>query len=248
MAALRSCAAVVEQDAEIQSAASFLNRRFEGVETETVLRTMFEALFRDKVALVSSFGAESAVLLHLVSRVAPDAPILVIDTGKLFGETKRYWEDLTERLGLTGLQIVKPNAEDVGEEDPDGDLWMRRSQACCDLRKVRPLEKALEGFDAWISGRKRYQSADRNNLHLFEADNEKIKINPLYDWTPDRVKLYALQHDLPPHPLVAQGFLSIGCMPCTDRVAPGEDARAGRWRGEDKTECGIHLPTRGAKE
>lgn len=248
MAALRSFDAADEQEAEIQSAASFLNRRFEGVDTETVLRTMFEVLFRDKVALVSSFGAESAVLLHLVSRVAPDAPILVIDTGKVFGETKRYWEDLTNKLGLTGLRIVKPEAADVASEDPGGDLWMHRSKACCDLRKVRPLEKALAGFDAWISGRKRYQSANRNSLQLFEADNEKVKINPLYDWTADKVKLYALQYDLPPHPLVSQGFLSIGCVPCTDRVAPGEDARAGRWRGEDKTECGIHLPTRGAKD
>ncbi|MEP3276888.1 MAG: phosphoadenylyl-sulfate reductase [Stappiaceae bacterium] len=248
MVALKSYAVADSQEAEIQSAASFLNRRFEGVETETVLRTMFEALFRDKIALVSSFGAESAVLLHLVSRIAPDAPILVIDTGKLFGETKRYWENLTEKLGLTGLRVVKPDEKDIAEMDPDGGLWARRSQACCNIRKVRPLGKALDGFDAWISGRKKYQSSGRNGLQLFEADNEKIKINPLYDWTVDRVKLYALQHDLPPHPLVEQGFLSIGCTPCTDRVAPGEDARAGRWRGEDKTECGIHLPSRGAQD
>ncbi|MBO6755102.1 MAG: phosphoadenylyl-sulfate reductase [Roseibium sp.] len=228
-------------DAEVRA----LNRQFDGASAHKILETVIKDLYADEVALVSSFGADSSVLLHLVSEIDPKTPVLFIDTGKLFPETRRYRDLLVARLGLTGVRSEKPSPEDLAASDPDGVLWMRDTDRCCHIRKVLPLERALDGFSAWISGRKRHQSATRAALQVLEADNGRIKVNPLADWSADDILTYARDKDLPPHPLVAQGFPSIGCMPCTDKVAPGEDPRSGRWRGQDKTECGIHWPTHG---
>lgn len=146
------------------------------------------------------------------------------------------------RLGLTGLRVVRPRPESVSEHDPDGILWMKRPDLCCHVRKVEPLRRALAGFDAWLNGRRRGQAATRGGIGPFEADGRRVKINPLYDWTQDDVDAFYEEHRLPRHPLEEDGFVSIGCVPCTDRTAPGEDPRAGRWRGRGKSECGIHLP------
>ena len=221
-----------------------LAQRWAEADTETLLAGMINEEFPGRIALVSSFGAEAAVLLHLVAGVAPALPVIFLDTGKLFGETLRYRDRLTADLGLQDVRTVKPDQACVDALDPDGVLWFGNPDMCCQLRKVEPLGRALEGFDAWITGRKGFQSGSRANLPRTERNREdgRIKVNPLASWQKPDLDGYFERHQLPRHPLEADGFLSIGCMPCTDRVAPGEDARAGRWRGRDKTECGIHLP------
>jgi len=195
-----------------------------------------------QVALVSSFGAESAVLLHMVARLEPGTPVIFIDTLLLFPETLTYQRDLARLLGLSDVRRVGPELLDLFREDTDSLLHRSNPDACCALRKARPLRRALEGFDGWISGRKRFQSRQRANLGLFERDpgTGLVKLNPLAGFTPGDLADYLRRHDLPQHPRVAEGYRSIGCMPCTDAVAPGEDLRAGRWRGLAKAECGIH--------
>jgi phosphoadenosine phosphosulfate reductase len=197
--------------------------------------------FSGRIALVSSFGAESVVLLHLVASIDRHLPVIFIDTGKIFGSTHRYRADLVARLGLTDVRTTRPDPATLTTQDIDGGLWLRDPDKCCAIRKVAPLSRALAGFDAWLSGRKRYQGGRRAHLPLAEADGLRVKINPLAKWSREEVAAYRAAHELAEHPLVADGFRSVGCMPCTDRVADGEDERDGRWRGSDKTECGIHL-------
>ncbi len=219
-----------------------LNKRYDGAEPLDVLRGMIKEEFPSKVAMVSSFGTASAALLHMIAQVDINAPVVFLDTGKLFGETKRYRDDLIKLLGLTGVQSVTPDAAALAERDPRGVLWSQNPDACCALRKTEPLERALIPYDAWFTGRKAFQAVTRASLPLFEAEVGRIKINPIIHWTKADIEAYFVEHDLPRHPLEADGYLSIGCMPCTSRVEPGEDARAGRWRGSNKVECGIHLP------
>jgi phosphoadenosine phosphosulfate reductase len=221
--------------------AELLNERFAHWQAREVLDQVVRSEFPGRIALVASFGAESAVLLHLVASVEKSLPVVFIDTGKIFGSTHRYRDELVARLGLTDVRIARPDPTTLMTQDIDGALWLREPDKCCGIRKVAPLSRALAGFDAWISGRKRYQGGRRASLPLVEADGRRVKINPLAEWSRDDVSAYRERHDLPEHPLVADGFRSIGCMPCTDRVADGEDERNGRWRGRDKTECGIHL-------
>ncbi len=218
-----------------------LSARLDGASAEDILRAAIETHFKGGIALVSSFGADSAVLLHMVSQINRHLPVVFIDTGKLFGETLRYRDALIEKLALINVRCVKPAPKRISEVDPDGTLWFRDTDACCALRKVEPLSIAMDEFDAWITGRKRYQAETRAKLPVVETEGLRYKVNPLAGWTSADVEAYRLAHDLPPHPLVADGYKSIGCMPCTDRVAEGEDERAGRWRGKAKTECGIHL-------
>jgi len=218
-----------------------LSRRLGGLSTEDMLAEAIGREFPGRIAVVSSFGADSAVLLHLVAGIDPGVPVLFLDTDKLFGETRRYRDRLVERLGLTDVRTIGPDPIAVAERDPEGVLWARDPDACCALRKVEPLARALEPFDAWINGRKRHQSASRADLDLIETADGRVKLNPLADWDPAALAAYFARHDLPPHPLVEDGYRSIGCMPCSDRVADGEDDRAGRWRGMAKIECGIHL-------
>lgn len=198
--------------------------------------------FPGRLAAVSSFGAESAVLLHMMAEIDPELPVIFIDTGRHFGETKRHRDLLAKRLGLTDVRSVGPELARAAKEDPNEMLFSTDPDRCCGFRKVEPLAAALRPFDAWVTGRKRHQTADREAMPVFEAEGARVKVNPLAAWGTGEVDDYRRRHDLPAHPLVAQGFTSIGCMPCTSRVAPGEDGRAGRWRGADKTECGIHLP------
>ena len=218
--------------------AATLNAELADASAQDVLHT---ALALGDVALVSSFGADSVVLLHMAARIDPNVPVIFLETGMLFPETLAYQRDVAARLGLTDIRVVRPDATDLFLHDPDGDLHGRDPDLCCTLRKVRPLELALQGVDAWVTGRKRVQGGDRAALPLFEVEAGRIKANPLAAWTGADLSAYLDRHDLPRHPLVARGYPSIGCAPCTSKVAPGEDPRAGRWRGRAKTECGIHF-------
>ena len=222
-----------------------LNRMFRGSETEDWLRAVLEGSLAGDVAMVSSFGAESAALLHLVSRIDTNVPVLFLDTGKHFPETLAYRDELADRFGLNLVNLY-PDLEELQARDETGLRWSYDPDGCCDLRKVRPLERALARYDASFTGRKAFQSATRANLPRFEIDNSdaqgRLKINPLIDWDADRIAAYFEEHDLPRHPLVERGFPSIGCSPCTRQVSEGEDPRAGRWSGWDKVECGIHQP------
>ena len=222
-----------------------LNRMFRGSETEDWLRAVVEGNLVGEIALVSSFGAESAALLHLVSRIDDSIPILFLDTGKHFPETLAYRDELTDLLRLNRVDLY-PELSDLEKRDETGLRWSYDPDGCCELRKVRPLEKALARYDASLTGRKAFQSTTRANLPRFEVDTSdaqgRMKINPLIDWDADRIAAYFEEHDLPRHPLVERGFPSIGCSPCTREVKPGEDPRAGRWSGWDKVECGIHKP------
>ncbi|MEW6255624.1 MAG: phosphoadenylyl-sulfate reductase [Pseudomonadota bacterium] len=194
-----------------------------------------------RLAAVSSFGTESAVLLHMIAQVDPGLPILFLDTGMMFSETLEYRDTLVARLGLTDVRTLTPDPTDRRLRDPDDALWSEQPDACCALRKVEPLERGLAPFSAWINGRKRYQAATRAHIPAVEFEAGRLKFNPLAALGPAELNGWMRAHDLPEHPLKAFGFLSIGCMPCTSRVKPGEDARAGRWRGQGKTECGIHV-------
>ncbi|MCW4463296.1 phosphoadenylyl-sulfate reductase [Sphingomonas sp. BT-65] len=220
-----------------------LNNLFRGASTQEMLRTMLAEQMAGEVAIVSSFGAESAVLLHLVASIDSSVPVIFLDTGKHFPETLAYRDQLAAKLGLTNLRIVTPDAETIARKDETGLRWSYDPDGCCEIRKVIPLEKAMAGFDASITGRKAFQASTRNALPRFEVDAAgKLKINPLADWTKADLDAYFEAHDLPRHPLEAEGYLSIGCAPCTHKVKPGEDPRSGRWAGWDKTECGIHTP------
>jgi len=226
---------------DARATASLLNERFASWRTRDVLEAVTGEEFPGRVALVSSFGAESVVLLHLVAGVDPATPVIFVDTGKIFPATHRYRDELVEQLGLKNVHLPRPATVPLAKADPFGALWMQDTDACCGVRKVEPLARALEGFDAWISGRKRFQGGERGRLPLVEADGSRIKVNPLAGWSRDDVAAYRRLHDLPEHPLVTDGYASVGCIPCSDRRREGEDERAGRWRGQEKTECGIHL-------
>jgi phosphoadenosine phosphosulfate reductase len=194
-----------------------------------------------RLTMVSSFGADSAVLLHHIATHNPDLDVLFIDTGKHFVETLEYVETLEAELGLRSIRHIRPDPKLVVAEDPDMGLWQKNPDLCCMLRKTFPLQDALSNYDSWITGRKRFQGATRAALPFFERDGDHVKLNPLAKWSAEDIVTYAQKHDLPRHPLVAQGYLSIGCAPCTRAVKPGEDSRAGRWSGLNKVECGIHL-------
>jgi phosphoadenosine phosphosulfate reductase len=219
-----------------------LNQMFRGRDTQEMLRVVLGEHMLGDVAVVSSFGAESAVLLHLVASVDPAVPVLFLDTGKHFPETLAYRDLLAARLGLRDLRILHPDPAALASKDATGLRWSYDPDGCCEIRKVLPLEAALAGFDASITGRKAFQASTRSALPRFELDGDRLKMNPLASWTRADLDAYFDAHDLPRHPLIEQGYASIGCAPCTSVVKPGEDPRSGRWRGWDKTECGIHTP------
>ena len=224
----------------VQAEADALNARFAGVDTGAMLAELLAGELKGRIAVVSSFGAESAALLHLVAQVDKSVPLIFVNTQKMFGDTLAYRDELAERLGFTDLRVYRPDPYDLAARDATGLRWSYDPDGCCEIRKVAPLRRALSGFDAWISGRKAFQGKSRSALPRFEIDEGKLKLNPLADWSKERLDAYFGEHQLPRHPLVALGYPSIGCMPCTSKVAPGEDERSGRWKGWDKTECGIH--------
>lgn len=220
----------------------YLNDRYRHHAAQAVLEHALTDSDVGSIAMVSSFGAESVVLLHMLSVIDRNIPVLFIDTQMLFEETLAYQIEVSQKLGLTDVRVIRAAPAAVAAHDPDGLLHKSDTDACCNVRKVVPLENALSKFDAWITGRKRFQGSTRAALDFFENEEDRrIKINPLAHWTPQDVQDYIINNRLPRHPLVAQGYPSIGCAPCTSRVAPGEDPRAGRWRDQDKEECGIHF-------
>ena len=226
-----------------QIAASRVGARFAAMDARDLLRLAIADLYPGRIALVSSFGADSAVLAHMVADIDRKAPVVFIDTGHLFPETLAYRDRLIDLLKLENVVTQQPDPAALAARDADVFLWSSDPDACCALRKVEPLAIALNGYDAWITGRKRFQSATRAALPLFEADGAHVKVNPLANWGMGDIVAYLDRHNLPRHPLVAKGYPSIGCLPCTSPVKPGENARAGRWRGRGKTECGIHTQT-----
>ncbi len=222
--------------------AAELNARYAHHGATAVLRHALSDPQVGEIALVSSFGAESIVLLHMLAAIDRSVPVIFLDTEMLFHETIQYQQDVAARLELSDVRRERPERDALLQRDADGVLHKTDPDACCTLRKSEPLERALSGFDAWITGRKRFQGGARTGLQFFEADTDgRIKVNPLAHWAKDDVRDYMVNNRLPRHPLVREGYRSIGCWPCTSRVSEGEDERAGRWRGREKVECGIHF-------
>lgn len=222
--------------------ATALSRIYDGLSAKEMLAEALLGNLRGRIAMVSSFGAESVALLHLVAQVDRATPVLFIDTRLLFAETLTYQAEVANHLGLADVRVIRAPEVAIATRDPKNELHQRDTDACCDLRKTIPLETALEGFDGWITGRKRYQSGTRAALPRFESDAQgRLKLNPLANWAAGDVHNYLVKNNLSIHPMVVRGYPSIGCHPCTSPVRPGEDPRAGRWRGAQKTECGIHL-------
>jgi phosphoadenosine phosphosulfate reductase len=235
-----SLAAPQESSADQAALVRELNARFDGSSPLEILDAAINHLFPNRIALVSSFGAESALLLHFLAEIDRSTPVLFIDTGKHFDETLMYRDILGGRFAFTDLRAIEPDVAAITRHDPDGTLWQTNPDLCCQLRKVDPLQNALAPFDAWITGRKRYQSRTRAALPTFESLDGRVKVNPLAQFDAAAIDAAFKQFKLPQHPLYYDGFKSIGCKPCTLRVADGADARSGRWAGTDKTECGIH--------
>jgi phosphoadenosine phosphosulfate reductase len=217
-----------------------LDRALREASPADIIAAALRTVGRDKLALVSSFGTESAALLRVMADVDPSIPVVFLDTGWLFEETLAYRDTLIAALGLTDVRSIKPLDETLSRDDPERDLWFSDPDACCRIRKVEPLARALKPFDAWINGRKRFQGGARAAIPVVEQDGGRLKFNPFANVSREAIEAIYKTAKLPPHPLVASGFLSVGCMPCTSRTAADEDARAGRWRGQRKTECGIH--------
>jgi phosphoadenosine phosphosulfate reductase len=217
-----------------------LQRRLGFAPPGQVLSAALTQIFPSRVAVVSSFGAESAVLLHLVAEIDAATPVLFVDTGRHFPETLQHRDRLVRYLGLKDVRSIGPSVDEVARLDADLGRAAWDPDGCCAFRKIAPLERALAEFDAWVTGRKRFQAATRLDLPVFEHDGTHVKVNPLASWTLTDIADYAARHRLPTHPLVSQGYASIGCAPCTSIVRAGESQRAGRWRGSAKTECGIH--------
>ncbi len=220
--------------------AEALDRALRNASPQEVIAAALNAIGRDKLALVSSFGTQSAALLKVMADVDPAIPVIILDTGWLFEETLAYRDTLIEKLGLRDVRAIKPLDETLSREDPERDLWFNNPDACCRIRKVEPLARALQPFDAWINGRKRFQGGLRSDIAVVEQDGVRLKFNPFANVSREAIEAIFNAADLPPHPLAASGYLSVGCMPCTSRAGPDEDERAGRWRGHAKTECGIH--------
>ena len=226
----------------VQARAAELNAQLRNAHPSEILRAAMEEYGKEgKLALVSSFGAESAVLLHMAAQIDPSIPVLFLDTGQHFGQTLDYRQQLAAKLGLTDVRDLRPAYADLATQDPSANLYKTSTDACCNIRKVLPLDRALVDFDSWITGRKRFQASTRLSLPVVEEGEGKIKFNPLANWGKAELDAYVAEHDLPAHPLVQFGYPSIGCWPCTKPVEEGQDARSGRWEGQDKVECGIHV-------
>jgi phosphoadenosine phosphosulfate reductase len=202
--------------------------------------------FPGRIVLTCSWQHQSSILVDMLHQLDATVRIVELDTGLLFPETYETRERLIERYDLE-LERIDPRetvAEQALSEGPE--LWRRDPDRCCHLRKVEPLERALVGMDAWITGIRRAQSVTRANARMLELDPRGVvKVQPLAFWSDEDVKGYLYAHDVPYNPLHDRGFPSIGCTPCTRAIRPGEDSRAGRWADAEKTECGLHLPSLG---
>jgi phosphoadenosine phosphosulfate reductase len=220
--------------------AAELDRALRDASPAEVIAAALKTVGREHLALVSSFGTESAALLKVMADVDPAIPVVFLDTGWLFEETLAYRDTLIATLGLRDVRSIKPLEETLSREDPERELWFTDPDACCRIRKVEPLQRALAPFRGWVNGRKRFQGGLRADIPVVEDDGIRLKFNPFANVSRKEIEAIYADAKLPPHPLAASGYLSVGCMPCTSRTSPDEDARAGRWRGRAKTECGIH--------
>jgi phosphoadenosine phosphosulfate reductase len=234
-----------------QTLLAHLQGSYGELDAPALLSVMINDVFKDKIALISSFGADAAVTLSLVADISKTTPVLFLETEKHFPETLAYAQGLVDQLGLTNVKYLRPDPAMRDRIDPEGNLWQTNPNRCCWLRKVEPLERAIAelGIEAVITGRKKYQTSERHEMQTIELDEKNIfRINPIANWEKTRQQQEILLKHLPPHPLVAMGYPSIGCAPCTIAVAPGQDERAGRWAhtatdDSQKTECGLHVPT-----
>ena len=219
---------------------------YAGLEGRALIKA-FARDFGERIALLSSFGAESSVLLHMLSEVDRTIPVIFLDTLKLFPETIIYRDRLVRELGLRDVRVVQPNVADLESDDPAGTLHKSNSDWCCNIRKTLPMEKAFKGFDVMISGRKRFHGASRSDLSHIGFDDKRIKIEPLAAFTSLDLRNYMVMHQLPSHPLKLAGYHSIGCVPesCTSKGGSEDNPREGRWMGKEKTECGIHFTANG---
>jgi phosphoadenosine phosphosulfate reductase len=217
-----------------------LNRALAEASPHEILNAALQSVPRGEIAVVSSFGIESAALLKVVADVDASLPVIFLNTGWLFDETLEYRDAVVDHLGLSDVRTIKPSPMALAKTDPSNDLWSSAPDACCGLRKVAPLDQALVPFSAWITGRKRYQGGERASLNIVEIDGQRLKFNPFARISPKEVAAIFRLANLPYHPLAAAGFTSIGCIPCSTRALAGEGVRAGRWRGTERTECGIH--------
>jgi phosphoadenosine phosphosulfate reductase len=220
--------------------AAVLDRALRDASPAEMIATALRTVGREHLALVSSFGIESAALLKVMADVDPAIPVVFLDTGWLFEETLAYRDTLIEKPGLRDVRSIQPLEETLSRQDPERELWFSDPDACCRIRKVEPLQRALSPFRGWINGRKRFQGGLRADIPVVEQDGARLKFNPFANVSREAIEAIFAEAKLPPHPLAASGYLSVGCMPCTSRTSPDEDARAGRWRGRAKTECGIH--------
>jgi phosphoadenosine phosphosulfate reductase len=232
---------VLEQPAASDPpSAQELDRALRNASPADVIAAALRVVGRERLAVVSSFGTESAALLKVMAEVDASIPVIFLDTGWLFEETLAYRDTLIATLGLRDVRSIKPLQETLSREDGNRELWFSDPDACCRIRKVEPLARALAPFSAWINGRKRFQGGLRATIPVVEDDGGRLKFNPFADVSREQIEEIYQGANLPPHPLAAMGYLSVGCMPCTSRTSLNEDARAGRWRGRPKTECGIH--------
>jgi phosphoadenosine phosphosulfate reductase len=239
---MSACAArTASAPADALPAAAEFDAALRDAAPREVIARALEAVGRERLALVSSFGTESAALLKVMADVDPAIPVIFLDTGYLFAETLHYRDTLIATLGLRDVRSIKPLADTLAREDGDGELWFSDPDACCRIRKVEPLARALAPFSAWINGRKRFQGAARAAIPVVEQDGDRLKFNPFANVSREQIAAIFSEANLPQHPLLASGYLSVGCMPCTSRAVNAEDARSGRWRGRSKTECGIHV-------
>lgn len=222
-----------------------LNETFGQATAQEIIHAASNQIFFDRLACVSSFGADTAILLHMISRFAENTPVIFLDTGKHFPETHAYVSTLIQELGLGVVATAYPQKTRVEVEDPAGELYTIDQDRCCHIRKTQPMLQALRPYSAFLTGRKRVQTLARAEIKPFEAFGQWTRVNPLWDWSREQIDCYFEEHNLPKHKLVTKGFLSIGCAPCTRAVAKGEDERAGRWAGTGKTECGIHIDLNG---
>jgi len=230
----------IASERDLLPPADALDRALRDASPQDVIAAALKIVGREKLALVSSFGTQSAALLKAMADVDPAIPVIFLDTGWLFEETLAYRDTLIAKLGLRDVRAIKPLEETLSREDSERDLWFNNPDACCRIRKVEPLQRALKPFDGWINGRKRFQGGLRSDIAVVERDGARLKFNPFANVSREQIEAIFESANLPPHPLAASGYLSVGCMPCTSRTSPDEDERAGRWRGRPKTECGIH--------
>lgn len=239
-AQLETAAQFELQSASVLPTADELDRALRDAAPAEIIAAALKTVGRDQLAVMSSFGTESAALLKVMADVDPAIPVIFLDTGWLFEETLAYRDTLIAKLGLRDVRSIKPLEEALKRDDPDQDLWFSNPDACCRIRKVEPLARALKPFSAWVNGRKRFQGGVRADIPVVEVDDTRLKFNPFANVSREEIKDIYARAELPQHPLQASGFMSVGCMPCTSRTTEGEDERAGRWRGRPKTECGIH--------